>query len=484
MKYVIGLDLGTTCVKALLFDEFGSICAQASRDDALITPKKGWVEQDARAWLRLGAEVVRETVERAGIVPEQVAALSVSSQGITVVPVDGAFHPLANAINWLDVRTEQELVEISTKGHETIYAITGKNVTAGGYTLAKLLWLKKHEPQLFKEAAWFLLPHDFVVAHLCGKAVTDHTMASATMLYDVSAQCWSREILDGFGIDEARLPKLMWAGEVAGTLSEEAARLWNLSTSTAVVVGGQDQKVAAYGAGLNVRTSSISMGTCGAYEFLFETPPSCPGRHLPAFSFLEKGKWTLEGCTYTAGAAIKWARDQLFTGLSYDEINLLAEQSSAGCNGVTFHPYLSGSGTPHFLEANGVFGGLTLDVTRNDMARAIFEGIAYEARANLQAAQDAGVRSESLVIFGGGSRSALLCQTIADVTGRSLTSFACPEMGAMGAAKLCAKALSWTGFDQGAHEGARQWTPDAKRSKIYDDFYFRYLGKMPGVAQI
>ncbi|MDL2218249.1 hypothetical protein LJC27_06280 [Christensenellaceae bacterium OttesenSCG-928-M15] len=484
MKYVIGLDLGTTCVKALLFDENGNILAQASRDDALIIPQKGWAEQDANAWLHLASQAVRETVERANIVPSDVAALSISSQGITIVPVDEAFRPLANAINWLDTRTQEQVLQIERFGADRLYAITGKNISAGGYTLSKLLWLKEHRPRIYERAAYFLLPHDFVVAHLCGAAVTDHSMASATMLYDVPSQCWSEEILQTFSIDPSRLPRLAWAAAPAGMVREQIAAQWGLSPSAAVIVGGQDQKVAAYGAKLSERISSISMGTCEAYEFLFSTPPSHPGKVLPAFSYLEKGKWTLEGCTNTAGAAIKWARDQLFHGLSYDDMNALAAQAAPGARGVMFHPYLSGSGTPHYCEGNGAFSGLTLDVTRHDLVRAIFEGIAYEARMNLEAAAQAGVHTEALALFGGGSQSAPLCQAIADITGRSITSFACPEMGAMGAAKLAAKALGLVNFEQGSSRDSLIWTPDSTRHKAYNDLYSLYLQRQKGIATL
>ena len=295
MKYVIGLDLGTTCIKALVFDETGRICAESSRDDALITPRKGWVEQDARSWMRLSAEAIRGAVAASGAKANEVAALSVSSQGITLVPVDQNFQPMANAINWLDSRGEEEREEIAQLGLERIYAITGKNLSSGGYTLSKLLWFQRHLPEIYESSAYFLLPHDYIMAQLCGRAVTDHSMASATMLYDVPQQAWSEEILQHFAIDPRRLPELMWAGEQAGHLTAPAAETLGLSTSVAVIVGGQDQKVAAYGAGLSADTSSISMGTCEAYEFLFDAAPAHPDRALPAFSYLAPGEWTLEG---------------------------------------------------------------------------------------------------------------------------------------------------------------------------------------------
>lgn len=484
MKYIIGLDLGTTAIKALLFDENAKICGQASREDRLITPRKGWVEQDARQWWTLSVQVIREAVDAAGVSPAAVAGLSVSSQGITVVPVDAAFQPLANAINWLDNRGEAELEAIAALGAQQIYARTGKNIASGGYTLSKLLWIKNHQPDTYARSDYFLLPHDYIVAQLCGVAVTDHSMASATMLYDVTRQDWCEEILDHFDIDFRHLPWLMWAGERAGTLRPAAAAALGLTTETAVFVGGQDQKVAAFGAGLSPTVSTVSIGTCQAYEFLFESPPLHPRQALPSFSYLQKGKWTLEGCTNTAGAAIKWARENIFAGLAYDDMNRLAEAAPLGANGVVFYPYLSGSGSPHAVNGDGVFSGLTLDVGRGDLARAIYEGLAYEARANLEAAGEAGVRSDKLVVFGGGSKSAPLCQTLADVCGRELVSFDCPEMGAMGAAKLCATALDCSRFTEGSRQGSRLWQPEARRHDAYTQLYQQYREKMAAVEKL
>lgn len=484
MKYVIGLDLGTTCIKALLFDENCQILAQASRDDALITPERGYVEQDAAQFLALSVEVIREAVESAAIDKRDVAAISVSSQGITVVPVDASFKPLMNAINWLDMRTGEEEVELAAYGDDKIYTLTGKRVASGGYTLAKLLWIKKHCRDIYERAAYLLLPHDYVAAHMCGRAVTDHTMASATMLYDLVNQRWSDEILTSFGIDKALLPELLWSGDIAGNLTQSSAELLGLTTDVLVVTGGQDQKVAAYAAGLSATTSTISMGTCCAYEFLFDAPPAHPRRDMPAFSYVESKKWTLEGCTNTTGAAIKWARDNIFTGLEFDDMNDLAAKAPIGSHGVMFFPYLSGSGTPHYAQANGVLGGLTLEASRCDIARALYEGIAYEARQNLESAQEAGVKTEEFVVFGGGSKSAPLCQIIADVTGRELISFACPEMGAMGAAKLCAKALKLTNFGKTIRDGSKVWKPDVERHNKYSELYAQYLEKMQGVIQL
>jgi len=470
MRYVIGLDLGTTCVKALLFDETGRIVSSSSEDDTLFPSQQDRVEQDASRWLALSAKVIRSIVAESGVDSKAVAALSISSQGITIVPVDESFKPLRSAINWLDQRAVKETELIcSLKTDKEIYDITGKSIN-GGYSLPKILWLMRNEPDVFSRTHKILLPHDYLCAHFCGVAVTDHTMAGGTMLYDVSSQCWSDELLGLFEIEKKLLPEILWAGTPAGTLTKEAARLLGLSEDTLVVTGGQDQKVAAYGAHLQMGAASISLGTCAAMEFLFDTVPSHPKQSLAVFSYLEPGKWVMEACVNTAGAAIKWARDTLFSDLSYSAMDALGMECKTS-GGVFFYPYLQGSGTPYNTSARGAFTGLTLGTSRQELCRAIMEGIVMEVRANLNSAEEAGVRVRDIYVFGGGSNSAFLNQMLADMTGRPIHTFSCSEMGSFGAARLAAKAAGLKDFSLPVNS---TWNPDPAQSARYDEMYNAY----------
>lgn len=470
MQYIIGLDLGTTCVKALLCDESGRIQSVASEDDVLLMPRQSWVEQSAERWVELSGKVIREAVAKAEINTNEVAALAISSQGITSVPVDQTLKPLRKAISWLDQRAVEEIEHVrSVKNDDEIYHITGKSL-APGYTLPSILWLKNHEPEIFIRTFKFLLPHDFLCARFSGVPVTDHTMAGGTMLYDVPNQCWSEELLNLFEIDGRLLPEIQWAGIPVNTLTREASQFLGLPESTLVITGGQDQKIAAYGASLQTGSATISLGTCAAMEFLFDRPPLHPTRGLAAFSYLKPGSWVLEACINTAGAAINWARDTLFPDLNYDGINKLAEQCKTS-GGVHFYPYLQGSGTPHNSVARGAFTGLTLNTAKPELARAIFEGIAMEVLTNLHSAEDAGVNVGEICIFGGGSQSALLNQMLADVTHRAVQTFTTSEMASFGAAKLAAKAMGMKDFTLPV--GAF-WKPEAEQSSRYDEQYRRY----------
>ena len=477
MQYIIGLDLGTTCVKALLFDENGCILSDASEDDELFTPHQGWVEQNAEHWVELSAKVIRKAVIEAGIDANAIAALSISSQGITSVPVDQAFRPLRSAINWLDQRAVKEIEQVrSLRSDDEIYRITGKSL-ALGYTLPVILWLRNHEPEILSLAYKILLPHDYLCARFTGVPVTDHTMAGGTMLYDVKNQCWSDELLGIFELNRELLPEVRWAGTPVGTLTNEASQLLGIPGTVLVVTGGQDQKIAAYGAQLQMGSATISLGTCAAMEFLFDHPPLHPTRGLAAFSYLEPNSWVLEACVSTAGAALKWARDILFPELSYDGMNELAKQCETS-GGVLFYPYLQGSGTPHNTAACGVITGLTLGTGKSELARAIFEGIAMEVFTNLRSAEDAGVSVGEICVFGGGSQSALLNQMLADVTGRVIRTFTTSEMGAYGAAKLAAKAVGLKDFaiSVGAH-----WEPNTTLSARYSEQYWTYQKNLQSI---
>ena len=480
MRYFIGLDLGTTCIKALLLDETGVIAGVAGEECELIVPGKGRAEQDAESWVQLSGKVVRSVVSAAGIDPYDVAGLSISSQGITVVPVDKNYKPLRNAISWLDQRCGDEVALIrERKSDDDIRAITGI-IPTPGYTLPQILWMKRNEPEMFAGVHKLLLPHDYMCARFTGFPVTDHTMAGGTMLYDVRTGCWSDKLLDLYGVDRGLLPDIKWAGTPVGELRDEAAGILGLGRKTLVFTGGQDQKVAAFGSNLRINTATLSMGTCAAMEFMFDALPSHMGCALAASPYVEPGKWVLEACVSTAGAAIKWVRDTLFPGLSFSQLDeMVTETQSSG--GLFFYPYLQGSGTPFNTSAKGAFTGISLGTTAAQLVRSVYEGIAMEVRLNLNSAEDAGVTVRDFTVFGGGSKSAVLNRMLACMTGKKLRSYNCPEMGAYGAASLAARA---TGTGRFSLPVAAEWEVEPAQAAIYNELYELYRENIGSVLEI
>ncbi len=428
----LGVDLGTTAVKVLLFDETGTAVREASRELSLLYPAVGQVEQSPNDWYETPCQLIREVCS--GVEAGAVKAIGISSQGISMVPVDSSFRPIANGISWLDTRAEEELAEmLQVVSEDQWFAITGKHPSTS-YSLPKLLWLKKHRLSLFEQADMFLMPLDYLTARLCGNAVTDATMAGGTMLYSLSEHDWSSELCRIFGIPKNKLPKIFATSMSAGWLNEESKRLTGLSGAVEVVVGAQDQKIAAYGAGIEPGIVTMSLGTAGALEFLCRNPSEV----LPSFAFDtgDRIAYVLEGCINTFGAAIKWARDHVFVGLSYREMDLLAAEAPVGSKGVRFYPHLSGVSTPHYgQEPCAGWVGMTLATDRGCLIRALYEGLACEVRMNVEAAKQAGARVDLLRIFGGGSKSDSLCQILADVTELTVEAMVFTETAAFGAAK-------------------------------------------------
>jgi len=310
MTYYIGVDLGTTAIKVVLFDASGSQCAEASEEVPLLYPNPGEIEQSPICWYETPCTLIRKVCEN--IDPSAVRAIGISSQGISVVPVDREFRPLSDGISWLDMRAETELSDIlKTITEKDLFAVTGKHASAA-YTLPKLLWMKHHRPEVFESVAMFLMPLDYLTARLCSNAVTDASMAGGTMLYSLEEHCWSEYLCSTFGIPSEKLPKTMPTSAMAGYLNSESQRLTGLGADVMVAVGAQDQKIAAYGAEIAPGLATISLGTAGAMEILCDKSSDT----LPTFAFQtsENISYMLEACINTFGAAIKWARNNVFCG--------------------------------------------------------------------------------------------------------------------------------------------------------------------------
>ena len=282
------------------------------------------------------------------------------------------------------------------------------------------------------------MPMDYCIARMTGRPVTDPTMASGTMLSDLHG-VWQEDVACAFGLSTEKLATVRPCGTVAGGLNDESAARSGIPAGTPVVVGAQDQKIAAYGANLSRSYPTLSLGTSGAMEFI------TGGRSdvLPAFPHMDGQAILLEACINTAGAAIRWTRDMLFTG-GYGEMDRAAAAAPIGAQGVVFRPYLSGSGTPHLRQAlTGSWEGLTLAAARGSLARAVYEGLACEIRWNIECAKAAGAAAEGIRAFGGGTNSRPLLAAIAGIC--NLPVYVCNqrEMGLFGAARAAAAAVGW-----------------------------------------
>ncbi len=453
MAIYLAIDLGTTGCRSILFDTELNAVGSAYEEYGLITPKEKWTEQDAEEWWRLTLSTAKAAIRSSGVDPMEINGISVSSQGITIVPVDESLKPLCNALSWLDVRAEEEAERILREYGDThIFEKTGKHVDPC-YTLPKLLWLQKNEPDIWARAWKLLMPMEFLIGRLTGNCITDHSMASGTLLYDLKNCCWSQELLDHYQIDIHKLPQIQWSGTGAGVVLPEVARELGLRLDCVVAVGAQDQKCAALGAGIRERTMTVSLGTAGAIEKLWTVAKPEAHTSVGWCGNVKPGTWVTEGVINTAGTCLRWVRDLMFPGESYAVINEEAAESSGT---LLFYPYMNGPSSPdYYPDSQGCFYGVNLATRRGDFAAAVMDGIAYQIRILLEA-MDAYGSVKTLVLFGGGAKSPLWCQKIADITGIEIRVPTTEEAAGAGAAMLAAQA---TGVELEPLKTEKQYLP-------------------------
>lgn len=467
MSIYLAIDLGTTGCRSILFNEKLDCISSDYEEYGLITVKEKWTEQDANLWWDLTLKTAQNAIEKGKINPKEIDAISVSSQGITVVPVDKTFTPLSNAISWLDTRAEAETEQIKKDfGSDFIYKLSGRTLKAD-YTLPKLLWIKNNLPEIFENAYKFLLPLDFLIAKFTGRAVTDYSMATGTMLFDLRKSCWSKEVLNFYGIDEDKLPEVAPSYEKAGCVLPEVAKKLGLKEDCIVAVGAQDQKCAAYGVGLADGVMTISLGTAAAISKLWKTAQNDTDEGVGWCGYVEKDSFVTEGVVGTAGTCLRWTRDMLFKGEKYNIIDSEAEAARKRGSSLLFYPHLTGSGSPdYYHESEGVFYGVNLATKRGDFALAVMEGVAFQMRAILEAMKAYG-NVNSIILFGGGAKSDLWANIIANATGLELQIPKTYEAAGAGAARLAAKAA---GVELPPLKIVKTIVPDKK-----EQYYEKYL---------
>lgn len=476
---LIGIDLGTTGCRSAVFDENLNIFGEEYIEYTLINLSDREIEQDANEWWELTKKVVKASVEKSGINSERIKGISVSSQGIAVMPVDKECKPLRNAISWLDTRAVDETKLIIEKFDRfDVYKTTGKRINEA-YTLPKLIWLKKNEPEVYNCTYKFLMPHDFITSKLCGAFTTDHTMASGTLAYDINMQKWWKEILETLGVEVEKLPEIKYSGTPVGIVIPEVAEEIGLPEGVVVSVGGQDQKCAALGAGIDEDTFTVSLGTATAVEKIFKSPAIDPEMRIPTFSYLFNNRWVMEGVIGTSCVSLKWFRNTLFSDKSYKELDSMVEEISDTAGNVFFYPFLSGSSSPYWYEnSRGCFYGINLSTSAAELTKSVMEGIAYQIKSNIQVMEEVDRPADGIRVFGGGAASRVWCQIIADVIGKRLSTLYTSEPACLGAAILA-------GLGAGMYKNVDEintnvrikdvFEPDKDHVKAYEQKYKEYI---------
>ncbi len=480
---LLGIDLGTTGCKVAVYSPEGRVLGEGYVEYGFITKEEGVVEQDANEWWNLTKKTIKLALGKMRINGSRIKALSISSQGISFVPVDREGNPLYNVINWLDRRATKETEDILREfSPEYIFQVIGKRIAAA-YTLPKILWLRNNKPDIFTHTHKFLMGQDYLLFKLTNQFLTDHTMAAGTLMYDVKNLAWSREIIERFNLPIEKLPHIKWAGTTVGNISSQAAKETGLSKNTLVVVGGQDQKCAALGTGLKERVVTVSLGTASAIMVISDNPVIDRGMRIPCFPYLLPNKWVLEGVIATAGGSFRWVknvlRDSKADEWTYKELIQLAQLSPPGANGLFFFPHLSGASSPYWKDnQKGVLYGLTLSTLRADIVRSVLEGVAYEIKVNLDILEKLVGKLKEIKIFGGGAKSRLWGEIIANIANKDVSLFQIGEATVIGA---CLLAGVGSGIYQDFDEARKFLTsshiivkPDFDQVKIYEKLYRSY----------
>lgn len=451
MSVYLGIDIGTSGTKTLAIRETGEILASATVEYPLYSPHPGWSEQDPEDWWKGSAESVRMVLQRGGISPEDVKGIGLSGQMHGSVFLDQDGKVIRRALLWNDQRTAQECAEIEERagGREALIGMVA-NPALTGFTAPKILWLRNHEPQNYERVRQILLPKDYVRYRLTGEYASEVSDASGTLLLDVKARAWSKELLSKLEIDPDLLPRVYESEEVSGTLTSAAAELLGLPAGVPVVGGGGDQAASAIGNGIVSRgTISATMGTSGVVFAHSDELQIDAGGRIHTFCHAVRGKWHVMGCVLSAGGSFQWYRNQFgqaessaASAMGVDPYELLTKQAAnapAGSEGLFFLPYLTGERTPHAdPNARGAWVGMSLRHGKSHFARSVMEGATFAMRDCLELIREMDIPVDQIRLSGGGARSQFWKQLQADIYGQEVVTINAEEGPAYGVALLAA----------------------------------------------
>ena len=478
---LLGIDVGTTSVRALLVDTEGVVRGQASAPYPTLRPQPGWTEQEPEAWWQACRIAVRE-LKAQGLLKD-VKGIGLTGQMHGSVFLDSRCKVLRPAILWNDQRTAAEVAEIEEHvGLRRLIALTG-NRALTGFTAPKVLWLRHHEPAAFRRLCHLILPKDYLRLRLTGELAIDVADASGTLLFDVRARHWSAEIMRILELDETILPTALESPAVSGRVTADVAADLGLPKSIPVVAGAGDQAAGAVGVGaVSAGLVMVSLGTSGVVFTSVTSPAIERQARLHAFCHAVPGLWHVMGVTLAAGGSFAWLASTL--GKKEKQLSDLAGSSPPGSNGLLFLPYLSGERTPHADPlARGAFVGLVDNHGPADMARAVMEGVAFSLRDCLELIRGLRLPVEEMRLIGGGARRPLWRQIVADGFGMPILGVETEEGPAYGAALLAGVGVGvWRDVPEACRATVRtagRVEPQTSVMRLYEDLYGRYRDLYP-----
>jgi len=497
---LLGIDLGTTGVKAVAFSAEGRVLASAYREYPLQSPRPGWAELDGRLVWRRAEEVLKEAAAKTRRDP--IRAIASSSQGEAVVPVDAAGKVLAASMVSFDNRSTAEVKRLTSGvGIDRLFKITGHPLNTT-HTLPKLMWVKKHEPKIIRSAARFLCFGDYALYRLTGggAAATDYSLAGRTMFFDIRKRRWDEDLLGLAGVGVEQMADPVPSGTPVGEVPAKIAKRLGLPKGVAVVAGGHDQPAGALGAG--VTRPGVALDSIGTVECLVISLPKpvlnkkMLGSNFCSYHHTAPGLYVTLAYNFTGGSLLRWYRDTLAQSemetarrRGRDVYDLICADMPPGPTGLLVLPHFTTTGTPHFdPHSKGAILGLTLGTTRPEIVKGLLEGISYEMAHNLELLKAAGVKVKEVRASGGGAKSAAWAQMKADIYGLPVAVPDSSEAVSLGAAILAGVGIGeYSDVDEGVRETVRikrVFRPERKRAKAYRGHLERYKEVYPRLADL
>ena len=480
MKF-LGLDIGTGGSRAVIIGSDGEVSSSSVVEHmAFASPHIGWAEQSPEDWWRASCEAIRGALKISGVDPFEIGAVSFSGQMHGSVLLDEKDQVLRPALLWCDQRTADEVAEITETIGATRLIELVSNPAVTGFTLPKLLWVRTHEPQTWERVRSVLLPKDYIRLRLTGDKASDVADSSGTLLFDVRARKWSTEMLERFEIDESFRPSVYESTDVTGVISKAGAEATGLKEGTPVIAGAGDNAAGAIGAGI-VKPGSVgvTIGTSGVVFIVTDQPKLDLKGRVHSLCHAVPGRWHMTGVTLAAGQSLKWFREMLGQGATYDELTKQAESVPSGSDGAVWLPYLMGERTPHLdPNARAAFVGLTASHTRGHLTRAIMEGVAFSLREAIDIFRELGAPINEIRLGGGGARSQLWRKIQADVYGQTVSTITADEGAAFGAAILAGVGVgAWKTVDEACAATIKidkQIEPDFASHEVLENNYKAY----------
>jgi xylulokinase len=500
MRYLLGLDIGTSGTKTALFNEEGKTIKTATHGYDLFQPQVGWAEQNPEDWWQACVKGIRDVIEKSGVQASDIKGIGLSGQMHGLVLMDKDCKVIRNSIIWCDQRTEKEC-EYMTEviGKERLIKITG-NPALTGFTLSKLLWVRNNEPDKYEKIYKILLPKDYIRFKLTNVFATEVSDASGMQMLDINTRNWSTELLNDLNIDKNILADVYESVVVSGHVTKEAAELTNLAIDTPVVGGAGDQAAGAIGNGIvSEGIISTTIGTSGVVFAATDTPRFDEKGRVHTLCHAVPNKWHVMGVTQGAGLSLNWFKrtfcakeveESEKSGIDiYDILTERAARSKPGSNGIVYLPYLMGERTPHIdPNVKGAFLGVSLINNHDDFTRSILEGVSFSLKNCLDIIENMNVDIKEIRVSGGGAESSIWRQILADIFGHSLTTVKASEGGALGVAILAGVGAGiYDSVEDACNKivkGNEKVAPNLELEELYSKVYETYNSAYPKIKDI